>query len=220
MQKIIKYLLLIILIIPTMVFAESLNFEPIYDLDTEIQDDYIYLMLSYEGDTVETINFKLSYKTSSIDLSSIEALNGYNIIKKEKSIKGKYTIIDLSFENDFIMNNNNYAILEFKVDKTKYSDLFFYEIDGINIKSKFRNNGNILSLRKDDDLMIYTKKDIDSKTKMQYFFIDNMYLLIIGFLGLLIFLIVLINLPKKKVKEEEHYSNNDDIDTSFYNKDI
>lgn len=220
MQKIIKYLLLIILIIPTMVFAESLNFEPIYDLDTEIQDDYIYLMLSYEGDTVETINFKLSYKTSSIDLSSIEALNGYNIIKKEKSIKGKYTIIDLSFENDFIMNNNNYAILEFKVDKTKYSDLFFYEIDGINIKSKFRNNGNILSLRKDDDLMIYTKKNIDSKTKMQYFFIDNMYLLIIGFLGLLILLIVLINLPKKKVKEEEHYSNNDDIDTSFYNKDI
>lgn len=220
MQKIIKYLLLIILIIPTMVFAESLNFEPIYELDTEIQDDYVYLMLSYEGDTIETINFKLSYKTSSIDLNSIQALNGYNIIKKEKSIKGKYTIIDLSFENDFITNNNNYAILEFKVDKTKYSDLFFYEIDGINIKSKFRNNGNILSLRKDTDLMIYTKKDISSSTKMQYFFIDNMYLLIIGFLGLLILLIVLINLPKKKVKEEEHYSNNDDIDTSFYNKDI
>lgn len=220
MQKIIKYLLLIILIIPTMVFAESLNFEPIYDLDTEIQDDCVYLMLSYEGDTIETINFKLSYKTSSIDLSSIQALNGYNIIKKEKSIKGKYTIIDLSFENDFITNNNNYAILEFKVDKTKYSDLFFYEIDGVNIKSKFRNNGNILSLRKDADLIIYTKKDISSSTKMQYFFIDNMYLLIIGFLGLLILLIVLINLPKKKIEEKENIINNDDIDTSFYNKDI
>lgn len=220
MQKIIKYLLLFILIIPTMVFAESLNFEPIYDLDTEIQDDCVYLMLSYEGDTIETINFKLSYKTSSIDLSSIQALNGYNIIKKEKSIKGKYTIIDLSFENDFITNNNNYAILEFKVDKTKYSDLFFYEIDGVNIKSKFRNNGNILSLRKDADLIIYTKKDISSSTKMQYFFIDNMYLLIIGFLGLLILLIVLINLPKKKIEEKENIINNDDIDTSFYNKDI
>ena len=58
----------------------------------------------------------------------------------------KYTKINLSIENAELATNKNYAILEFKVNNTKYTDLFFYNIDGLNIKSKFRNNGNILAL--------------------------------------------------------------------------
>lgn len=223
MQKIVKFFVIIFLMIPFVVKADSINFEPVYELDTEIKDDSVYLMISYDGDEIENISFKLAYKNSDITLSSIDSINGFKLVNKEENKKGKYTIVDLSFENEFTQTGKNYAIAEFKVDKTKNADLFFYDIDGLNIKSKFRNKGNILALRKDNDLMVYTKSDIKSNTKIQYMLIDNMYILIgIGVILLVLFMI-LINLPsknKKSVENKEVMNNNDDIDTTFYNKDI
>ena len=222
MNHVVKYFLLIFLLIPCICFAESTNFQPTYEVDTEIKDNYLYIMLGYEGDDIENINQIISYKTNSIELTSIDAMNGYTIQKQESSIDGAYTSIELSIENSELATNKNYAILEFKVDKTKYTDLFFYNIDGLNIKSKFRNNGNILSLRKDNDLMITTKKDITSSTKTQYFFINNMNIFIIIGVCLFICLMVFINLPNKKknTNEEEKKDYNEEIDSSFYNKDI
>lgn len=223
MQKIVKFFVILFLMIPFVVKADSINFEPVYELDTEIKDDSVYLMISYDGDEIENISFKLAYKNSDITLSSIDSINGFKLVNKEENKKGKYTIVDLSFENEFTQTGKNYAIAEFKVDKTKNADLFFYDIDGLNIKSKFRNKGNILALRKDNDLMVYTKSDIKSNTKIQYMLIDNMYILIgIGVILLVLFMI-LINLPsknKKSVENKEVMNNNDDIDTTFYNKDI
>lgn len=223
MQKIVKFFVLLFLLIPFVVKADSINFEPVYELDTEIKDNSVYLMISYDGDEIENISFKLAYKNSDITLLSIDSINGFKLVNKKENKKGKYTIVDLSFENEFTQTGKNYAIAEFKVDKTKNADLFFYDIDGLNIKSKFRNKGNILTLRKDNDLMVYTKSDIKSNTKIQYLLIDNMYILIgIGVILLVLFMIF-INLPsknKKSVENEEVMNNNDDIDTTFYNKDI
>lgn len=222
MKNVVKYFLLIFLLIPCVCFAESTNFQPTYEVDTEIKDNYLYIMLGYEGDDIESIDEVIAFKTGTIELTSIDAMNGYSVKKQELTKDGKYTKINLSIENAELATNKNYAILEFKVDNTKYTDLFFYNIDGLNIKSKFRNNGNILALRKDNDLMITTKKDITSSTRTQYFFINNMNIFIIIGVCLFICLMVFINLPnkKKKTNDEEIKEYNEEIDSSFYNKDI
>ena len=222
MKNVVKYFLLMFLLIPCICFAESTNFQPTYEVDTEIKDNYLYIMLGYEGDDIENIDETIAFKTGTIELTSIDAMNGYSVKKQELTKDGKYTKINLSIENAELATNKNYAILEFKVNNTKYTDLFFYNIDGLNIKSKFRNNGNILALRKDNDLMITTKKDITSSTKTQYFFINNMNIFIIIGVCLFICLMVFINLPskKKKTNDEERKDYNEEIDSSFYNKDI
>ena len=144
-MKKLYYLVIMLLFSPIVVFAASTNFEPTYEMDTEIKDNLSYLMVSFEGDMIESINETIAFKTGSIELTNIEALNGYQITKKEISKKGRYTIINLSVEADADAYSKEYLILELKVNNTKYSDLFFYNIDGVNINSKFRNKGNILS---------------------------------------------------------------------------
>lgn len=220
MKKICLFLLSF-LIIPLFVSADSTNFEPLYEMDTEIKDNYIYLMLSYDGDMVETINETISFKTKDIELTGVDGINGYEITKKEINENGKYTSYDISISSGESISSKEYAIIEFKVDKTKNADIFFYNIDGVNFNSKFRNKGSVLSLRKDNDLMIYTKKEINSNTKIQYMLIDNMYIFIILGIVLLIIVLIFINIPSKKnVKKPDVLNNEDDIDTSFYNKDI
>lgn len=221
-MKKLYYLVIMLLLSPIVVFAASTNFEPTYDMDTEIKDNLSYLMVSFEGDMIESINETIAFKTGSIELTNIEALNGYQITKKEISKKGKYTIVDLSVEADADAYSKEYLILELKVNKTKYSDLFFYNIDGVNINSKFRNKGNILSLNKEDDLMVYTMKSIDSSTKTQYFFIDNMYVILTTCVVLIILLMIFVNLPSKNKKNpvDDSFFDEGENDKTFYNKDI
>lgn len=221
-MKKLYHLLIILLFSPIVVFAASTNFEPTYEMDTEIKDNLSYLMVSFEGDMIESINETIAFKTGSIELTNIEALNGYQITKKEISKKGRYTIINLSVEADADAYSKEYLILELKVNKTKYSDLFFYNIDGVNINSKFRNKGNILSLNKEDDLMVYTMKSIDSSTKTQYFFIDNMYIILTTCVVLIILLMIFVNLPSKNKKKsvDDSFFEEGENDKTFYNKDI
>lgn len=221
-MKKLYYLVIMLLFSPIVVFAASTNFEPTYEMDTEIKDNLSYLMVSFEGDMIESINETIAFKTGSIELTNIEALNGYQITKKEISKKGKYTIVDLSVEADADAYSKEYLILELKVNNTKYSDLFFYNIDGVNINSKFRNKGNILSLNKEDDLMVYTMKSIDSSTKTQYFFIDNMYVILTTCVVLIILLMIFVNLPSKNKKKpvDDNFFEEGEIDKTFYNKDI
>ena len=221
-MKKLYYLVIMLLFSPIVVFAASTNFEPTYEMDTEIKDNLSYLMVSFEGDMIESINETIAFKTGSIELTNIEALNGYQITKKEISKKGKYTIVDLSVEADADAYSKEYLILELKVNNTKYSDLFFYNIDGVNINSKFRNKGNILSLNKEDDLMVYTMKSIDSSTKTQYFFIDNMYVILTICVVLIILLMIFVNLPSKNKKKsvDDSFFEEGENDKTFYNKDI
>ena len=221
-MKKLYYLVIMLLFSPIVVFAASTNFEPTYEMDTEIKDNLSYLMVSFEGDMIESINETIAFKTGSIELTNIEALNGYQITKKEISKKGRYTIINLSVEADADAYSKEYLILELKVNNTKYSDLFFYNIDGVNINSKFRNKGNILSLNKEDDLMVYTMKSIDSSTKTQYFFIDNMYIILTICVVLIILLMIFVNLPSKNKKKsiDDSFFEEGENDKTFYNKDI
>lgn len=221
-MKKLYYLVIMLLFSPIVVFATSTNFEPTYEMDTEIKDNLSYLMVSFEGDMIESINETIAFKTGSIELTNIEALNGYQITKKEISKKGRYTIINLSVEADADAYSKEYLILELKVNNTKYSDLFFYNIDGVNINSKFRNKGNILSLNKEDDLMVYTMKSIDSSTKTQYFFIDNMYIILTTCVVLIILLMIFVNLPSKNKKKpvDDSFFEEGENDKTFYNKDI
>ena len=221
-MKKLYYLVIMLSFSPIVVFATSTNFEPTYEMDTEIKDNLSYLMVSFEGDMIESINETIAFKTGSIELTNIEALNGYQITKKEISKKGRYTIINLSVEADADAYSKEYLILELKVNNTKYSDLFFYNIDGVNINSKFRNKGNILSLNKEDDLMVYTMKSIDSSTKTQYFFIDNMYIILTTCVVLIILLMIFVNLPSKNKKKsvDDSFFEEGENDKTFYNKDI
>ena len=221
-MKKLYHLLIILLLSPIVVFAASTNFEPTYEMDTEIKDNLSYLMVSFEGDMIESINETIAFKTGTIELTNIEALNGYQITKKEVSKKGRYTIVNLSVEADADTFTKEYLILELKVNNTKYSDLFFYNIDGVNINSKFRNKGNILSLKKEDDLMVYTMKSIDSSTKTQYFFIDNMYIILTICVVLIILLMIIVNLPSKNKKNpvDDSFFEEGENDKTFYNKDI
>lgn len=221
-MKKLYHLLIILLLSPIVVFAASTNFEPTYEMDTEIKDNLSYLMVSFEGDMIESINESIAFKTGTIELTNIEALNGYQITKKEVSKKGRYTIVNLSVEADADTFTKEYLILELKVNNTKYSDLFFYNIDGVNINSKFRNKGNILSLKKEDDLMVYTMKSIDSSTKTQYFFIDNMYIILTICVVLIILLMIFVNLPSKNKKNpvDDSFFEEGENDKTFYNKDI
>ena len=221
-MKKLYHLLIILLLSPIVVFAASTNFEPTYEMDTEIKDNLSYLMVSFEGDMIESINETIAFKTGTIELTNIEALNGYQITKKEVSKKGRYTIVNLSVEADADTFTKEYLILELKVNNTKYSDLFFYNIDGVNINSKFRNKGNILSLKKEDDLMVYTMKSIDSSTKTQYFFIDNMYIILTICVVLIILLMIFVNLPSKNKKNpvDDSFFEEGENDKTFYNKDI
>lgn len=221
-MKKLYHLLIILLLSPIVVFAASTNFEPTYEMDTEIKDNLSYLMVSFEGDMIESINETIAFKTGTIELTNIEALNGYQITKKEVSKKGRYTIVNLSVEADADTFTKEYLILELKVNNTKYSDLFFYNIDGVNINSKFRNKGNILSLKKEDDLMVYTMKSIDSSTKTQYFFIDNMYIILTICVVLIILLMIFVNLPSKSKKNpvDDSFFEEGENDKTFYNKDI
>lgn len=221
-MKKLYHLIIILLLSPIVVFAASTNFEPTYEMDTEIKDNLSYLMVSFEGDMIESINETIAFKTGTIELTNIEALNGYQITKKEVSKKGRYTIVNLSVEADADTFTKEYLILELKVNNTKYSDLFFYNIDGVNINSKFRNKGNILSLKKEDDLMVYTMKSIDSSTKTQYFFIDNMYIILTICVVLIILLMIFVNLPSKNKKNpvDDSFFEEGENDKTFYNKDI
>lgn len=221
-MKKLYHLIIILLLSPIVVFAASTNFEPTYEMDTEIKDNLSYLMVSFEGDMIESINETIAFKTGTIELTNIEALNGYQITKKEVFKKGRYTIVNLSVEADADTFTKEYLILELKVNNTKYSDLFFYNIDGVNINSKFRNKGNILSLKKEDDLMVYTMKSIDSSTKTQYFFIDNMYIILTICVVLIILLMIFVNLPSKNKKNpvDDSFFEEGENDKTFYNKDI
>ncbi len=221
-MKKLYHLIIILLLSPIVVFAASTNFEPTYEMDTEIKDNLSYLMVSFEGDMIESINETIAFKTGTIELTNIEALNGYQITKKEVSKKGRYTIVNLSVEADADTFTKEYLILELKVNNTKYSDLFFYNINGVNINSKFRNKGNILSLKKEDDLMVYTMKSIDSSTKTQYFFIDNMYIILTICVVLIILLMIFVNLPSKNKKNpvDDSFFEEGENDKTFYNKDI
>lgn len=217
------YLLILFLFMPTFVFAASTNFETIYDMDTEIKDGYTYLMIGYEGDAIENISECISFKTNFIEVTNVEALNGYELTKKNIKKEGKYTTINVSVDALEDAYSKEFLILELKVNNTKYSDLFFYNIEGVNINSKFRNNGDVLSLNKEDDLMAYTKKSINSSTKTQYFFIDNMYIILVSCIVLIILLIVFVNLPSKKKSKtsvDDMIFDAGESDSSFYNKDI
>ena len=221
-MKKLYYLIIILLLSPIVVFAASTNFEPTYEMDPEIKDNLSYLMVSFEGDMIESINETIAFKTGTIELTNIDALNGYQITKKEVSKKGRYTIVNLSVEADADTFTKDYLILELKINNTKYSDLFFYNIDGVNINSKFRNKGNILSLNKEDDLLVYTMKSIDSSTKTQYFFIDNMYIILTICIVLIILLMIFVNLPNKNKKNlvDDSFFEEGENDKTFYNKDI
>ena len=221
-MKKLYYLVIMLLFSPIVVFAASTNFEPTYEMDTEIKDNLSYLMVSFEGDMIESINETIAFKTGSIELTNIEALNGYQITKKEISKKGRYTIINLSVEADADAYSKEYLILELKVNNTKYSDLFFYNIDGVNINSKFRNKGNILSLNKEDELMVYTRKYRDDSTKTQYLFIYNMYIILTTCVFLIILLMIFVNLPSKNKKKsvDDSFFEEGENDKTFYNKDI
>lgn len=227
-MKILRYLLCslftFVFIIPS-VLAGASQFEPTINMEPEIIDNQIMIIVGYRGEDSMVITQELGYDATKLSLVDITPLESFIVTKSNNQEAGDYQTIKVLADSDYSYSDTNYAVVTFELRdafKTgKTTDVFFYNYYAAGAdKTKVRHKGYVMTLIKDSNSsMLFLLNEINSQTKIKYWFYNNVIFIIIGILIIIGIIIVIFSIPSKRKKEHREGNMRDQIKQPNYHVD-
>lgn len=227
-MKILRYLLCSLLtfvfIIPS-VLAGASQFEPTINMEPEIIDNQIMIIVGYRGEDSMVVTQELGYDATKLSLVDITPLESFTVTKSNNQEAGDYQTIKVLADSDYSYSDTNYAVVTFELRdafKTgKTTDVFFYNYYAAGAdKTKVRHKGYEMTLIKDSNTsMLFLLNEINSQTKIKYWFYNNVIFIIIGLLVIIGIIIVIFSIPSKRKKEHREGNMRDQIKQPNYHVD-
>lgn len=225
-MKTIKFLIVILISIFSFnfnVLAASSKFDATVNLIPEISNDEVTIIIGYTGEEIMAVSNYISWDSNYLMLSSVGALEDYNVTNNNPVIDGKYNTIKVLGDSDYSYSDSNYAVVVFQMtDKFtvgQKTDVIFYnyEAAGIDIY-KYKHKGYILKLERETrDKMVSYQNVITDKTKMEYWFKENWLLVALGVLVVVAVLVLILVMPTKRRKEQREKKVSEQAKDKDYN---
>ena len=213
MKNIFKLLIVLLMVITLPVYAESSKFSPRVSLQEEELDksNYFYMILSYAGESVNSVEQEITYNGRFLEFIDVKALNSFTVDSGTLIKDGKYRKIKVETRLDKDYTSVEYAVVTFrvldtfKIGKEAFIDLKEYKAfssDGI---SKYKYDGIEVSINRETlNRVSLSYSDLNSTTKIRNTISEYLtrFLMVAAIVFIIILLIVL--LPSKRELQSTH----------------
>lgn len=183
------------------VYATSSKFDSGVTVNNTLDDDTIQMILSFKGEDVSELKFKISYENKYLEYDGISYINDFYRDTEELANDVKWNTIILDVKRDSVLNSSNFAVLSFKLKKPlkDYTSIFVYNYEAKgDEKYTFLDSGSLVKVKTNDSEVLSTVESITKKTKTTYWFYEHSHsiIIIVGFI--IAIAIVILMMPGRK----------------------
>jgi len=213
MKNIFKILIVLLMVITLPVYAESSKFSPKVSLQEEELDksNYFYMVLSYAGESVNSIEEEITYNGRYLEFIDVKALNSFSVDSGTLLKDGKYRKVKIEARLDKDYTGIDYAVVTFRVLNTfkigkelfiDIKDIKAYSSDGI---SKYKYDGIEVAINRETlNRVTLSYSDLNTTTRIRNTISDYLtkFLMVCVIVFIIILLIVI--LPTKRELQSTH----------------
>lgn len=224
-MKYIKYFIVAIFsffIINSSVLAASSKFEITVNMQPDITENQVNVLVGFTGEDVMAVSHNFAYDSSKLTLVDIIPLDTFTITKGHETINGKWKSIPILADSNYSFTSTNYAVIVFEVNKgfkiNNKADVFFYNAEAAGPdKSKYRSNGKLMVMDKESPSeMYFLTEEINDSTKIKYWILEHIVLIVLVILGVIATVLLLVFLPTRRKKEHRDANLNNQIKRENY----
>ena len=231
MKKILKVLLILLAIFSVgTVYAESSRFSPKVSIKDEELDksNYFYLVLSYNGESVNQVELEVSYNGRFLEFIDATALNDYKLDSGTIMKDGRYRKVKIESKFDQDYDTTEFAVLTFrvldtfKIGKDSFIELKDYRAASSDGVSKYMYDGIEVAVNRETlNKVTISYQDLNNESKIRNTISEYLtrFFMVAAIIGIIILLIVILPTKRDILKTHREREASKKVSGRFYTRD-